>query len=219
MEEGPMANGLAQGLHQTHGRTATAGMRLETMGRQAWTDLLGTATTDDHLNTIIDHLHHHLQAAEDLHGATGRVRDTPIFHYPPVKVVIPFQMYLATPMDQIADEVDLGVETVAAVTTALPLAMSTFQVTTTAHDDHASPTTDNVGAPETLVIPETGTTATGQTGAMATGIEILATLAESEETDARDRVAQSGGIGIVTRATTTSIGGANHCVRGKMETR
>jgi hypothetical protein len=201
--EGPMANGLAQGRHHRHGKTATKDMHRKTEGHLVSIDLLAVDTTEDHPIMIIDRLHHRRQESDGRIGATARMLDKAISLHHLEKAAIHYQMYHVTvPMEVIEEG-------------HLLWATFMYRATLMAYDDHGNLMRGNDVALGIRVIP-------GKALQMIGRIEIEPTVTESEtdlvtlgtsvgteEMVEQDHGVQSGEIGTATTATMTSIGGVS----------
>jgi hypothetical protein len=207
---GPMANGLDQDPHLKPGKimvTEDMGHKIE--GHLA-ANAVGVDTTDGHLGTTTDRLHHH-RAIADQTGATAPMRDRATSHHHLARVVIRYQTHrlaMVVQKEAIGDEV------------VLQLAMSTSQATmgqggqenqmTDNDEGHATLETLEMdlqqtnGEIEVELEVEVEVTVTG-TGSEATrGI-----LEGSAEMPRHDLGVQSDGTGTVTTGTTTSIEGVS----------
>lgn len=198
-----MANGLAQGRHHRHGKTATKDMHRKTEGHLASIDPLEVDTTADHPIMIIDHLHHRHQESDGRTGETARMPDKAISLHHLEKAAIHYQTYHVTAQMEVIEE---G-----------PLLRATFmyQVTLMAYDDHGNPMRGNDVAPGIRVIPGKALQMIGRIETEPTVTESETDLATpetsvgTEEMVEQDQGVQSGEIGTATTGTMTSIGGVS----------
>jgi hypothetical protein len=205
---GPMANGLDQDPHLKPGKimvTEDMGHKIE--GHLA-ANAVGVDTTDGHLGTTTDRLHHH-RAIADQTGATAPMRDRATSHHHLARVVIRYQTHrlaMVVQKEAIGDEV------------VLQLAMSTSQATM-GQGGQENQMTDNDEGHATLETLEMDLQQTNGEIEVEVEVEITVTgtgseatrgiLEGSAEMPRHDLGVQNDGTGTVTTGTTTSIEGVS----------